>query len=81
MVTTLTSKGQITVPKAIRDRLRLKPGDKIEFVIDSDNHCQIIPQSTSVKALKGLLGPAPRIISIEEMDSAIQKEATAYDRH
>jgi AbrB family looped-hinge helix DNA binding protein len=33
---TLTSKGQLTVPKAIRDRLRLKPGDKVVFVVRGD---------------------------------------------
>jgi antitoxin PrlF len=31
---TITAKGQTTVPKEIRDRLKLKPGDKIEYVVD-----------------------------------------------
>jgi AbrB family looped-hinge helix DNA binding protein len=33
---TITAKGQTTVPKEIRDRLKLKPGDKIEYVVEAD---------------------------------------------
>jgi antitoxin PrlF len=34
MTTTITQKGQVTVPKAIRDRMRLEPGAKVEFVLN-----------------------------------------------
>ncbi|MCK5147967.1 AbrB/MazE/SpoVT family DNA-binding domain-containing protein [bacterium] len=81
MLTTLTSKGQLTVPKAIRDRLNLHPGDKIEFILDNKNNCQIIPLRSSIKEMKGMLGPASKIVSIEEMDTVIQKEAASHDRH
>ena len=38
MVTaTMTSKGQLTVPKEVRDRLGLKPGDKVELVLSGDH--------------------------------------------
>ncbi len=36
MPTTVTSKGQVTIPKAIRDRLGLKAGHKVEFVAEPD---------------------------------------------
>lgn len=38
--TRLTSKGQVTVPKHVRDELRLKPGDEVEFV-EEDGHIRI----------------------------------------
>ena len=43
MPTTVTSKGQVTIPKAIRDRLGLKPGHKVEFVADRDGRVVVKP--------------------------------------
>ncbi|MBN1894039.1 AbrB/MazE/SpoVT family DNA-binding domain-containing protein, partial [bacterium] len=34
MVSTMTSKGQLTVPKKVRERLKLHAGDKLEFIFD-----------------------------------------------
>jgi len=46
MIATLTSKGQITIPLAIRERLRLKPGDQLDF--DESAHflkaCKVISE-------------------------------------
>lgn len=81
MLSTLTSKGQITVPKNVRERLDLHPGDKIEFILDKKNSCRMIPLRTSVKEMKGMLGPAPGIVSIDEMNAVIQKEAASHDRY
>lgn len=35
MATTLTSKGQVTIPKHIRDAMHLKPGSAVEFAVDA----------------------------------------------
>ena len=38
---TLTRKGQTTIPKDIRDRLNLKPGDKIKFIVNADGSVRL----------------------------------------
>lgn len=52
---TLTSKGQITIPKAVRDRLHLSQGDRVDFVIEEDGRVELRPLGRSVKELKGFL--------------------------
>jgi antitoxin PrlF len=60
MVSTTTSKGQITLPKAIRNKLNLKAGDKIEFATDEAGAVRIIPLKSSVRELKNMVPkPAP----------------------
>ncbi len=36
MATTVTTKGQVTIPKAVRDRLGIKPGNAVEFALAPD---------------------------------------------
>jgi AbrB family looped-hinge helix DNA binding protein len=75
MYTTLSSKGQVTIPAEIRNRLRLNVGDRIEFVIFESNRVEMIPQRGSVGALKGMVKWARRPVSLAEMDEAIAMEA------
>ena len=75
MQATITSKGQVTLPKPIRDRLHLKPGDKIEFLLDETGTLRVVPVTASVTRLKGMVPKPPRIVSLEEMDEAIAKAA------
>ena len=73
MQATITSKGQVTVPKPIRDKLHLKPGDTIDFVLDEDGDLRIAPVKASVTELKGML-PKPRApVTLERMNEAIAK--------
>jgi antitoxin PrlF len=69
---TITSKGQTTIPIEIRRRLKLKPGDRIEFFVQPDGKVVLIPRNLDIRALKGMLGPAPRRVSLEEMEEAIR---------
>jgi AbrB family looped-hinge helix DNA binding protein len=52
---TLTSKGQTTIPKAIRDSLGMKPGDRMTFTLMPDATVVIRVKSKSVTALAGML--------------------------
>lgn len=75
---TITSKGQTTLPKEIRDRLGLSPGDRIEYVVEPDGRVILLPATRHIHELKGILSHlAPkRPVTLEEMDEAIRKGAT-----
>jgi antitoxin PrlF len=71
---TLTSKGQLTLPKAIRDLLRLGAGDRVDFVVKDDGVVVLRPATVHVRELKGALhrrGIKP--LSIEEMNAIIRR--------
>ena len=71
-VATLTSKGQTTIPKQVREHLKLNPGDKLDFVIEPEGRVVIRPAKLDVRELKGLLKRRDgKVLSIEEMDAAI----------
>lgn len=69
--TTLTSKGQITVPKPIRKRLNIKPGDRIHFFIEDDGTTVFMPAKSDVRELKGILPKPEKPVSIDAMNEAI----------
>jgi len=73
MVATLTSKGQITIPKPVRDRLKLQPGDLLDFAIAQDGSIQLIALTDSVRKLQGMAPKPKKIISLEEMRIAIEE--------
>jgi len=70
---TVTSKGQTTIPKRIREHLRLGSGDRVEFVIDREGRVVLTPLKVDIRELRGMLGRAPRHVTIEEMDEAIKE--------
>jgi len=75
-LTTITSKGQITIPKSIRDSLNLLPGDKVEFVITKTNEVILRPVTKKVDDVFGLLNAYKKNkpVSVEAMDEAIKQK-------
>lgn len=71
MLATLTSKGQITIPKPARDALQLNPGDRVEFVFGDDGRLFLLSATRPVTSLKGMLPKPARPVSIDDMDAAI----------
>jgi antitoxin PrlF len=68
---TLTSKSQITVPKAVREALGLSPGDKIRFV-PSLNGYRLVAVKADITRLRGSFKrPHGRPVSAEEMNRAV----------
>lgn len=72
MTTTITSKGQVTIPAGIRKVLGLNAGDKIDFVLKEGNQVEIIPVNVSIKSLKGSVPKSERIVGVEEMNQVIE---------
>ncbi len=70
---TLTSKGQTTIPKDVRKRLNLHPGDRLEFVIDEDGRVLVLPVSIDASESAGMLKSPARPVSVEAMNRAIRK--------
>lgn len=66
--TTMTTKGQVTVPREIRDRLELKAGDKMAFTMLSDGTVVMRPRTRRLAALAGsLTRPGQPKVAVEQM--------------
>jgi len=76
----ITDKGQITLPKEVRDKHNLKPGDYVEF-IQVDGRYMLFPKNGKIGDLAGILGkpPSGRSLTIEEIDDAIADAVVADD--
>jgi AbrB family looped-hinge helix DNA binding protein len=75
---TLTSKGQITIPKLVRDSLALHTGDKIEFILTKNNEIMLKPVTKKVDDVFGRLFRADRpAVDVEEMDALIKQKIRA----
>lgn len=72
--TTLTSKGQITLPKEVREQLGLKPGDRVEIYVDQDGRA-VIERTLSLEELAGVLPRPEKALSVEEINEAIVQAA------
>lgn len=72
MESAITVKGQATIPKAIRDHLRLKPGDRVKFFVHPDGTVVLLPKRP-VSDLRGMV-KSKRRVTIEEMNEAIASQ-------
>ena len=82
MTGTLSSKGQITIPKQIRNRLGLKAGDRVTWAITDSGEIKITPKTKSALAIGGCLKHLSRRkpVSVEQMNRSIKKAAAEADR-
>lgn len=77
MVATITSKGQLTLPKEIRKILNLHSGNKVEFMIDSDGNVKMVPIKSSIKELKGVVPKPKKTVGLDDMQDAIEKRVSS----
>ena len=69
----VTSKGQITIPIAVRKKLGLKPGDRVRFVEDENGEFILRHKTGSILELKGIVRRKGKAVSIEAMNETITK--------
>jgi AbrB family looped-hinge helix DNA binding protein len=71
---TITSKGQVTVPKEIREYLRLKPGDRIDFVKEDSGRISLQAINTDFLSMRGILkSKRKEPLSVEEINEVIAR--------
>lgn len=72
---TLTSKGQVTIPKAVRELLHLHSGDRVEFRVEEGEAVRLVPVSRPVGHLYGYLdAPAGDAATVAEMDRSVEEQ-------
>jgi antitoxin PrlF len=71
----VTSTGQVTLPQEIRERLKLRPGRKVEFAIEKNGRVLVSAKQSSILDLVGILPKPKRTVTLEEMDEAIKHGA------
>lgn len=78
---TITRKGQITLPKAIRAALRVQPGDRVAFHVREDGTVVVQAETVELSALRGMLRdavrPRGRRLTVAEMDDAVASAVLA----
>jgi antitoxin PrlF len=68
IISTLSSKGQVTIPAEVRRHLGLKEGDKLSFIIENEGNVRVeTPRYRGVASLRGAAGKLKRPLSWEEM--------------
>ncbi|MFO7769536.1 MAG: AbrB/MazE/SpoVT family DNA-binding domain-containing protein [bacterium] len=73
---TVSSKGQVTIPKEVRDALRLDAGDRVEFIVREDGIVELRPDTVDLLDLVGILTPPEgRHASVEDMKRGVEQEA------
>lgn len=75
----MTSKGQVTIPKEVRDRLRVGPSGKLRFAIEDGDRVVVSARRSSILDLIGILPKPKRSFTIEEMNAGIRQ--AAVDRY
>ena len=74
-VSTITSKGQTTIPIDIQKQLNVKPGDKIQYFIEADGKVSLLPKPLSISDVAGILPKPKKAKTLEEMDEGIAQAA------
>jgi antitoxin PrlF len=71
---TVTTKGQVTIPKSIRQALKIAAGDRLDFILESEGRVVVRPATRGLGEIRGLLhGARRKPVTVEEMNAAIAR--------
>lgn len=73
----VTSKGQVTIPLEVRQKLGLDKGDRVEFIDLGDNRFGIVAATEDVRSLKGVVRKPVTAVTVEGMNRAIAKRGAS----
>ena len=71
----VTSKGQITIPKPVRDGLGVESGDRVEFVELQRGVYKVVAATRDIRDLKGAIPKPAKPVSVEDMNKAVRRHA------
>ena len=71
----VTSKGQITIPVEVRQRLGLEMGHRVDFVEIAGGQYALVAATVDIKSLRGVVGKPPKPVSVEDMNRTIRERA------
>lgn len=71
----VTSKGQITIPKPVRDALGVESGDRVEFVELERGVYTVVAATRDIRDLKGMVPKPAKPVSVEDMNKAVRRHA------
>ncbi|TAN04262.1 MAG: AbrB/MazE/SpoVT family DNA-binding domain-containing protein [Rhodanobacteraceae bacterium] len=77
---TITSKGQITIPAAVRSGMGVDTGDRVEFIEVEPGRYEMVAATLPVTALKGLIAKPRKPVSVEAMNATIRERAAKVGR-
>ena len=76
MRSTLTTKGQVTIPVEIRRAAGLETGAQIEFIVNTRNRIELIPRQGDIRKLRGIVPPPRHSVSVRDMQQALSMDRT-----
>lgn len=80
MLATVTTKGQVTLPKAIRDELKIEQGTQLDFQLNADGSMSVRALKRSALSIVGMLKrPGRAAVTVEQMNQAVADSAA--ERH
>jgi AbrB family looped-hinge helix DNA binding protein len=75
IVSTITSKGQVTIPAAVRRHLGVGKNDSIAFVLEDNGEVRLsVPHFPTIQSLRGIAGSLPHPLSWQEVEEIAQEE-------